>query len=179
MSCQLDTNTDLGDDVRQLEKPLALTRFAHSAITAYQQLYELVERDQCQGIDDSHVYRLGESMLSNPGFNIPVARHNIHAVMARIGIARRDFGLTMVHMEAAITAHPNPETLWLAIGILRSGGRDDVARELFDDVKALPAPRNPFVARHWRQELSRMEAFLSATEQSHNQNQMSELSSAR
>jgi protein O-mannosyl-transferase len=179
MSCQLDPDTDLGEEVRQLERQLADVKFAYSAIAAYQQLYELVERDQCPGIDDSGVYRLGESMLANPGFNNPVARHNIHAVMARIGIERRDFALTMSHMEAAIATHPNPETLWLAIGILGSGGRDDIARELFEDAKARPAPRNPFVARQWRQELARMEAILFAMEQSRNQSPSSEATNAR
>jgi protein O-mannosyl-transferase len=165
VSCQLDPEADYGTALQDLKEKLKFTRFTYSSIAAYQQLYELVREDECQGIDDEAVYRLGQAMLANPGFNVPVARHNIHAVLTRIGIERRDFGLTMMHMENALASYHNPDTLLLAIGILNSGGRLDISRELLDDAKLRPPPRNLLQARQWRNELERIDDALLAMEQ--------------
>jgi hypothetical protein len=93
-------------------------------------------------------------------------RHNIHAVMARIGIDRGDFTLTMNHMEEALRASHNADTLLLAIGILNTGGRHDLSWALLEEARERKPPRHPLKARQWNAELARIEGFLTALDRS-------------
>ena len=160
VSCDSDPESDHSDALITLERELPRASFHFSVVTAYQQLYDVAREGNCSSIDDDVVLRIGHILLANPRFKLPLVRHNLHAVLARIGIDRRDFGLTMTHMEEALSAYHNPNTLLLAISILNSGGLYDLSWDLLVDARDRPSPRHPLRALQWKQELDRIEMLL-------------------
>jgi protein O-mannosyl-transferase len=166
ITCRLERTDDHDEAIRSLEEKLSTSHFNHAGPIALEQLDFLVREGRCPSIDNQAVYRLGLSMLDNPRFNLPIVQHNIHVVMARIGIDQKDFSLAVTHMNKALQAYHNFDTLLLAVGILNSGGRLDISRDLLDDAKRRPAPRNPVRAHQWRNELERIDVALLAMERS-------------
>ena len=160
ISCQIAPTTDHSEAVSSLEEQLPATKFDSSVLAAFEQLYSLVKKDQCGGVDNSAVYRIGQALLQNPRFNSSNSKHNIHAIMASIGIDQRNFDLAVTHMEQALTADHNSRTLLLAIRLLNSGGRYDKSWELLTEAKTRPLPRHPFRAAQWEKELDRIESAL-------------------
>ena len=160
ISCGLGPESDHGDVVRELQLKLASTHFNFSTVEAFRQLDRLVRQDRCPGIDNMAVYKLGQSLLDNPRFHSPVVRHNIHATLAMIGIDQRDFGRTMMHMEEALRAVYNTETLFFTVGILNSAGRYDISKQLLTDARDRDPPQHPIRALQWQQELERIDRGL-------------------
>jgi protein O-mannosyl-transferase len=170
ISCQIEPETDHGESIELLEESLAITRFDYSVLAAYRQLYGLVRDNKCYGIDSFAVYRLGQALLRNPRFGSSRARHNIHAVLASIGVDQRDFGMATSHFEDALAAYPNPYTLFLAIETFNSGGRYDVSWNLLAQARNQRQSRNPLQALRWQKDLDRIEAALLSLTQSQGSN---------
>jgi protein O-mannosyl-transferase len=160
VACQLDPYSDHIEAIEILETNLSTVRFSFSVPAAFQQLYRLSRIGQCPGIDKISIYRLGESLLKNPAYQSGIIRHNIHVILASMGVDEGNFALTMIHVDQALDANHNPATLAWAIDILNSAGRFDISRELLNDAKNLAPPRNPLAALRWRQALERIESAL-------------------
>ena len=162
--CQSEPDTDLGDAVLLSEEKLRSSRFSYSSVILLGHLYGLATRGACASIDGAAVYRLGQSLLDNPSFNTPMARHNIHDILARISIEERDFGRTMMHMEESLSSHFNLGTLTLAMAILNSGGRYELSRQLLDDALSREPPRHPVRAYYWKEDLAHLQTLANSKE---------------
>ena len=160
VACQLDPTSNHNETLEILETNLSTARYRLSVPAAFQQLYRLSRDGHCPGIDKTSIYRLGENLLKNPAYQSGIIRHNNHVILASMGVDEGDFALTMVHVDQALDAYHNPETLAWAIDILNSAGRFDVSWELLNDAKNLAPPRNPLAALRWRQALERTESAL-------------------
>ena len=58
--------------------------------------------------------------------------HNLHVVLTELAIAQKDFGKTMVHIEASLRIMPTLEGLHLALQVLTDAGRADLAQSFID-----------------------------------------------
>jgi protein O-mannosyl-transferase len=165
LSCRLEPGADHSEEIRSLNEQFSRTRFSFLAIEALEQLYENAEKNHCVGVEISDISDLAQSLLENPRFNVPIVRHNIHAFLARVGLQKGDFGLTMLHIEEALAHFHNADTLAFAIGVLASGGRLDIARQLLDEAKDISPPLHPLRAYHWTRQIRLLENALRAWEQ--------------
>ena len=77
-----------------------------------------------------------------------------------MGVDEGDFALTMVHVDQALDAYHNPDTLAWAIDVLNSAGRSDISWELLYEAKNSDPPQNPIAAFRWRHALVRIERGL-------------------
>jgi hypothetical protein len=160
ISCQLEPESDHAETIRKLEDRLATSRFNSTVVSAFQKIAYLVTESKCSNIGDDSVYGLGEAILTNPAFQAGAIRHVVHVEMGRIAARKRDFNLTITHLEAALRAFQNPNTLRMAMNILVSAGRQDIAQEFLNEAQAQSPPRNPFRALQWRRDLEDIEALL-------------------
>ena len=160
ISCQIEPEKDQSDSILLLEKELRISPFRYSTVSVLQQLYVLASREACATVDRPTAYLLGQSLLENPSFNNPVLRHNIHTLLARIKIDERNFAETMKHMELALSNYYWLDTLRLAINVLNSGGRHDLAHDLLDDAVNREAPRHPVRAYYWKKDLAQLKSQL-------------------
>lgn len=148
ISCQLERDADHREFARQLIEDLRVASYSHSTFSDLSSLYELVQGGLCPKIDSTDIYQMAESLLENPRHNLPIVRHNLHILMARIAMERGDLGLTMMHMEEALTRYPDLDTLTLAVGILNSGGLQKMSLALLQDANQW-RPNHPVRASRW------------------------------
>ena len=160
LSCVLEPENEFSETISLITSKLSVTGFNYTIPNSLIELNRLLRQERCPNIEREVVYEFAKSVLRNPRFTPPVARHNIHTLMATISVDQRDFGRTMVHMEEALRIHRNPYTLMMAIDILNSGGRFDLSRELMEDARRWPVPRHPLRALRWETELTKIEEAL-------------------
>jgi protein O-mannosyl-transferase len=160
ITCQLEPRSDQGETIDVLEEELLEARFDYSHLAALHQLYQLARSQHCPNIPVSAIHQLGDSLLKNPRFNIPIVQHNLHAILAKVSVDERNFESAMRHLEAALNAHHNTDTLRFAIQTLNSGGRSDISRQLLTEAKQRTPPTHPMRARQWRHELDLIEESL-------------------
>jgi protein O-mannosyl-transferase len=165
MSCQSNGISDHEEEIRILEDTLPTTHFDFFVLGTYQKLDSLVRSQQCHDVDKHEIYRLGMSILDNPRYNIPVAKHNIHIVLSRIALEQGNFELTMKHIEKALRILPNADTLNLAVEVLNSAGLYDSSRELLNTFRQKTPTLRPLRALQWERDLDRLEARIIAFEQ--------------
>jgi len=152
--------------MQSLESGFRTAEQNFSIPAGFQQLYKLSRDGNCPGIRRDAIYRLGQSLLENPQFQAPIVRHNVHAVLASMGVDVGDLGSAMSHLEQALDATYNPATLAWAIDILVSAGRDELAREFLVEARTKPLPSHPLRALSWDRSLDRIEAKLNAAKES-------------
>jgi hypothetical protein len=144
--------------VDEVKADLQIPRFQHSAFLALQGLYRMAQESQCQDLDRATVYELLQTAAANPAFRaVPAELHNLHVLMSEEAFARRDLGLTMHHVEAALAAKYTMTTLILGVTMLRSAGLYSLANDFIHDARA-HEPRNPLHAFIWRQQIANLEA---------------------
>lgn len=166
VSCQLDPLSEHASTMRLLESGLRTAAHSFSISAGFEQLYKLSRDGNCPGIRRDAIHRLGNSLLENPQFQAPVVRHNLHAVLASMGVDARDLGSAMSHLEQALDATYSPATLAWAIDILISAGRHDLATELLAEARTKSLPSHPLRAISWNRSLDRIEARLNSVEES-------------
>jgi protein O-mannosyl-transferase len=164
ISCRLEPDADHGATIRSLKEELTSARFSYFVMNSFAQLTDLVREGRCPGIDDRELYELGDSILANPRFNLPIVHHNVHVLMSRITLENREFEKTMIHIEKALESKYVPETLYLAVGILNLGGRDDLARIFIGEALDRDPPSHPLRALQWKRERAQLAAVLKAIE---------------
>jgi protein O-mannosyl-transferase len=162
ISCQRSPNIDHSTEARQLAVSMKDAPFSSSSIRALQELQQLVQRSSCLGLDNDIIYSIAAKMLSNPRYTMPIVRHNIHAVLAGVGVEKRDFALAAFHIEEALRAHYHFDTMIDAIAIFESGDRLDLAIELMEHIRARPLPTNPARARQFKRDMDSAESLLAA-----------------
>jgi protein O-mannosyl-transferase len=135
VSCQLDPASSHEEVMESLKDKLSVAPYRLSIPIALDELYKLARDKHCYGLKISDIYRLAQSLLENPAYNVPAVRHNIHALLAAIAIDERDSELALQHLEDALDTYHNPITLSWAIAILNSAGRHDTSRKLLEEAK--------------------------------------------
>ena len=71
----------------------------------------------------------------------------------------------MTHIEKALESMYFPETLYLAVGVLNSGGRDDLSKVLIREALNRDPPAHPLRAIQWQREQAKLAALLKFIEQ--------------
>jgi hypothetical protein len=151
--------------MRFLEEGLSISQFSFFVQNSYERLTELVLGQYCADIDHRELYKLGKSILENPRFSVPIVHHNVHVLLSRISMENRDFESTMRHIELALQSMYVPETIYLAVAVLNSGGRNDLSMELLRHALDRDPPTHPLQALQWRAELNNMATMLEWSEQ--------------
>ena len=157
ISCQIERNVDQHIVAEQLMDDLKVATYSHAAFRSLSSLYELVMNETCAEPDVQDIYGMASSLLENPRYSLSIVQHNLHILMARIGMSQGDLGLTMHHIEKAIARYPDVNTLALAVGILNSAGRQDLSLELLRDATSW-RPRHPFRAALWDKQIDNLRA---------------------
>ena len=160
---QTDANRQM---LEKLENGLPTYYFQRGAFDALARLYENTLHKPCEGVNSDTIYRLAEILAANPAYQAyTLEQHNLHILMARIGIEKRDLDLTMRHLEQALASNHNMPTLLLAVNILTSAGLNSTARE-FADEAATYRPDNPIKAAIWDYQFRQLQAALDKLETS-------------
>lgn len=121
------------------------------------ELQRLIGKEPCTGVSPERIEHLTLSALSNPAYSgSSFTRHNLHAVLIELAIARQDFGSTMTLIEESLRIKPTLEGLHLALSVLIDGGRPDLGQALIDKVRA-GMPKHPIQRAEWRRQLESME----------------------
>jgi protein O-mannosyl-transferase len=166
VSCQLDPRSDHASTMQLLESELRTAERNFSILGGFEQLYKLSRDGNCPGLRKEAIYRLGQSLLENPQFQAPVVRHNVHAVLASMGVDAGNLESTMSHLEQALEATYDPATLAWAVEILISAGRLDLARQFAAEARTKALPSHALRAISWNRSLDRIEARLKSAEES-------------
>ena len=167
ISCQLEPESDHSEALQFLEEKLPEAKFNFSIVASLQLLHRFINEGRCPSIDRSALYTLGQSLLKNPRFNSPTAIHNVHGVLASIGIEEGDYlGMAMLHLRAALKAYQHPDTLLYAIGVLNRAGQYDLSWQLLAEAKAQQPPLHPLRALQRERDLDRIEAILRDSDES-------------
>lgn len=161
ISCQVEPDKNHGVVVEQLKYDLRDAPYSHSTFGAISGLYGLIQSGSCAQVDSDGIYMMAQGLLENPRYNIPIVRHNLHVLMARIGMERADLGLTMHHMEEALARHPDINTITLAVGLLNSAGLQEKSLELLNDA-AQWRPRHPVRAAQWDKRVNLLQQISSS-----------------
>ncbi|WP_322521268.1 hypothetical protein SR882_10980 [Guyparkeria halophila] len=119
--------------------------------------------DKCSAVSRDDLFDMARSLLLNPQFGQrPVTRHNLHIFLAEEGVAARDLGLTMSHLEEAFDAYPNINTVYFVVDILISAGLYSEAFQFIEEAEE--APPHGFLSRiKWSSALKKVEQKLRAT----------------
>jgi tetratricopeptide (TPR) repeat protein len=160
ISCGIEEpslNTHLVD--KRIES-LPTYHFQRGAFDALARVYENTLHTPCEGVDSDTIYRLADLMAKNPAYQAyTLELHNLHILMARIGIERRDLDLTMHHLERALAANHNIPTLLFTVKILTSAGLYSTAKEFTEQAHTY-RPSNPLKAAIWDRQIRRIMAEL-------------------
>jgi protein O-mannosyl-transferase len=157
LACVLEPAANHSNTITDLASQLSTSPYRTGFDQSMRTLHELVRTNTCPSIDDEAIYQVGRSLLHNPRYNVPFAKHQIHLVMAQIGLHRGDLDLTMKHLEDALELYPNLVTLDVMISVLDSAGLHELSRERLEDARGWE-PRQPLQAWNWRGQLDRIEA---------------------
>jgi protein O-mannosyl-transferase len=164
ISCWLEPDEDYEKEIETLENGLSSANFSYFVPNSFERLATLARDGRCPKIGTDQVYSLGLSILQNPRFQLPIVVHNVHVLLSRITLENGDFGGTMMHIEQALDSMFVPETLYLAVSVLNSGGRYDISVDLLRNALERESPRHPLRAAQWQREQTMIRAFLEATE---------------
>lgn len=142
------------------ELPLAPRRFA--IVSTLDKLKAIEQSNDCQGVLNKDVIAsIALAALRNPHISAsPQERSNLNVFLASLYMEERDLERTMQHMEAALTALPNLQNLYLATAILQSAG---LYQEALNILREYPPkyPRNPWLQKRMHQEWQELHANLS------------------
>lgn len=157
IACVLEPEHNHADTVRELGDAFVTTRFSYGIQEALTWLYDTGHAKTCSGVGTDALYRLSAALARNPSFHQSrVTHHNLHVLMARIGMENRDLDLTMHHMEKALDIYPNPYALSFTVAILNSAGLFDEATRIVDQAQGW-RPSHPLRAWVWRDQLTRLQ----------------------
>lgn len=142
--------------VDELIEGLPTYHFQRGTFDALARLYENTLFTSCKGIDSETIYQLADLMAKNPAYQAyTLEQHNLHILMARIGIERRDLDLTMHHLERALASNHNMPTLLFTVKILTSAGLYSAAKELTSQAH-IYRPTNPIKAAIWDRQIQQI-----------------------
>lgn len=163
ISCRIEPEESFEEEIELLAKGLSTTDFSYFVSNSFERLTKLVREEYCTNIDREQVYNLGLSILMNPKFDVAVVVHNIHVLLSRIKLEDGDFAGTVKHIEQALDSMYFPETLYLAVSVLNSGGRYEISRDLLLTSLERDPPGHPLRALQWKRERAMIRALLDAT----------------
>jgi uncharacterized protein YneF (UPF0154 family) len=155
VSCQLDRDANHRKMAEDLAIVLKEAPYSHATFGGIAGLYELVESGRCESLDSTHIKAMAQSLLENPRYNLPIVRHNLHVLMARMGMAEGNLAVTMRHMEKALSLYPDINTLTLTVGILNDAGLPELSIELLQEANAW-RPGHPVRSALWDQRVEQL-----------------------
>jgi protein O-mannosyl-transferase len=164
ISCWIEPERNFEDEIEILERELLTANFSYFVPNSLERMTKLIREGNCTNIKMEQVYKLGLSLLKNPQFNLPIVVHNIHVLLSRITLENGDFGATVKHIEQALDSMYFPETLYLAVSVLNSGGRYEISRDILLASLERESPRHPLRALQWKRERDMIKIMLEATE---------------
>jgi protein O-mannosyl-transferase len=163
LSCIREPDRDLTPMLQRLENELPRAPFQHGLVQALTVMHAAILQGDCENLDQDHVYQLAGILAENPAYRAhAVSHHNLHLLMARIGILRRDLDLTMQHAEKALERHYAISTLAIVVETLNSAGLASAATRFIEEAHH-KAPRHPLRRLTWNQQLAALESRLAAT----------------
>lgn len=129
---QDETADKLQERVRMALRDLPKAKHLRSVFTTLDKLKVFSQHGGCQGVLTSDtLLQLAQAALANPRYASSAQNcANIELFLATMYIDNRDLEQTMLHLEAAIKALPDFETLVLTVGTLNSAGLFHEALEL-------------------------------------------------
>jgi hypothetical protein len=108
-------------------------------------------------LDRGRVYDLAEAASRDPAIRANrTTLHNLHVLMAKYTMERRDLESTMAHLEAALSADFALKTLSFAMSVLDSAGLHAVADSFLEDAR-LHRPQHPIRAFMWQRNVKLLE----------------------
>mgnify|MGYP001767016002 CR=1 FL=1 len=135
-------------------------RHSYAAIDAVIRLGSMALEQECPDVGPEEVERLAEGLLANPAFQAnPRSVHLLHHELARMARHRRDLNSTVLHLEQAFRASPDPETAATIAATLASAGLTTEALASLAETSRF-APKNPFVRAHWTRLLGGVKAAI-------------------
>lgn len=143
------------------EIPQASKRF--SINDPLNKLKTILDQDGCNNfLSTSILIQITQAALNNENLSrIPMERSNMHYFLSTIYMDIRDLGNTMFHLEAAMQAVPQLQTMQIMINVLLSAGLKKEALELMDDYTP-NWPKNPWLRKkqqlQWQQLREQLES---------------------
>ncbi len=157
ISCQVQPHEDHLEDKATLALNLPKARFSHGVAGAVEQLLEFASTETCESVTFQFIEETLATLMSNEAYmSHPISAHNLHLLMARVGIEKRNLNQTMTHIEAALEAEFSLATLQLAVSILDDAGLSDFANDYILKGRD-SAPRHPIRSRIWHAGLDELE----------------------
>jgi hypothetical protein len=138
-----------------LARELKEAPYSHATFQSISSLYELVESGRCESLGNTYIQAMAESLLENPHYNLRIVKHNLHVLLARIGMREGNLAVTMGHMENALNHYPDVNTLTLAVGILNDAGLPELSIALLQEANAW-RPGHPIRSALWDQRVEQL-----------------------
>lgn len=102
-------------------------------------------------LDTEKIISIANAAIANRHYQSDAMElSNLHYLLGMFYLERRDLGNTMLHLEKAMHALPQLETLEIMVGVLSSAGLRQEALLLFDEFK-LNWPKNPILREKQQQ----------------------------
>jgi protein O-mannosyl-transferase len=147
---------------RELEAGLPKAPFEPGVVKALGKLYDLASADRCPGVDRESVHELAKELEHNRTFlSNAIDAHNLHILLAREGLVRRDLDMTMHHLEAALASYYAMPTIYAVVDVLTSAGLDAEAEHFIARARKRK-PRHAMRALTWDAQLTKLENAVAA-----------------
>jgi len=143
------------------ELPKASKRF--SINDPLNKLKTILANDGCNGfLNRDMLIKITKTALSTDSINrIAMERSNMHYFLSTLYLDARDLGQTMHHLELAMQAVPQLQTMQIMVNVLLSAGLKQEALELMDDYTP-NWPKNPWLRKkqqlQWQQLREQLES---------------------
>lgn len=140
--------------------PLASKRF--SINDPLNKLKTILDNGRCNNfLTHDILVKITETALDNINLSrIPMERSNMHYFLATLYIDTRDLGRTMLHLEAAMQAVPQLQTMQIMVQVLVSAELKQEALELMDEYPP-KWPKNPLLRKKQQQQWKLLHEQLS------------------
>ena len=160
LACAMHPDQDHSSRVTALSEQLGYAGFRITVPETLFSLYELIQEEECGGVNAATIRELTEKLLENPRYGgHRLAKHNFHSLLAQVAIDERDFGEAVSQLENATSVMASLEGLHVSLRILIDGGRPDLGQGFIDLTRA-QKPRNPIRRATWERQLEQYEREL-------------------
>lgn len=121
----------------------------------------ILKEDACNDfLTVNMLVQITETALNNEQMSsVPMERSNMHYFLSGLYMDARDLNNTMRHLEAAMQAVPQPQTMDLMVNMLISAGLKQEALELMDKYEPI-WPKNPWLRNKQQQEWQQLRKKL-------------------
>ena len=136
LACTLNTAQDeLQDRLNKVLTQLPLVTKQFDINDPLDKLKTILNKDSCNDfLSHDMLVQIAKKALGNANLSrIPTFRSNVHYFLGTLYIDARDLGNTMQHLEAAMQAVPQLQTMQLMVKVLLSANLKQEALELMDE----------------------------------------------